>query len=263
LRWWLLSLPAGIGLATARAILKLWVGYRPSTSGVFSAGSGPSMRSAILGVMLPLDRVGEFVAASCEITHSDPKAKWGAVAVALAGFLACRREHVEPDEYLSLVQSQLAREPAGEFLELLARSIAGLTAAESTFEFSRTLCSRRGVSGYVYQTVPVCIHAWLRHQRNYRVAIENTIRCGGDADTTAAIVGGIVGASVGPAGIPVDWQKGLRDWPLSLDWMGTLAVAATNNAPPPQLPLVGRVARNLVFLPIVLAHGFRRLAPPY
>ena len=49
LRLWLLGLPAGIGLATARAILKLWVGFPPSRSGVFSAGNGPAMRSAILG----------------------------------------------------------------------------------------------------------------------------------------------------------------------------------------------------------------------
>src|SRR5882672_9925214 len=30
LRWWLLGLPAGIGLATLKAILKLWIGISPS-----------------------------------------------------------------------------------------------------------------------------------------------------------------------------------------------------------------------------------------
>jgi len=50
LRWWLLRLPAGVGFATLRAILKLWAGISPHKSGVFSAGNGPAMRSAILGV---------------------------------------------------------------------------------------------------------------------------------------------------------------------------------------------------------------------
>ncbi|WP_424316387.1 ADP-ribosylglycohydrolase family protein, partial [Haloferula sp.] len=35
LRWWLLGLPAGVGLATARAIVRLWLGFPPEKSGVF------------------------------------------------------------------------------------------------------------------------------------------------------------------------------------------------------------------------------------
>ena len=52
LRWWLLGLPAGIGSATLRATLKLWLGFPPARSGVFSAGNGPAMRSAILGAAM-------------------------------------------------------------------------------------------------------------------------------------------------------------------------------------------------------------------
>jgi ADP-ribosyl-[dinitrogen reductase] hydrolase len=50
LRWWFAGIPAGIGLATARSILKLWCGVRPSRSGVWSAGNGPMMRAAVVGV---------------------------------------------------------------------------------------------------------------------------------------------------------------------------------------------------------------------
>jgi ADP-ribosylglycohydrolase len=41
LRGWILSAPAGIGFGTLRAILKLWIGFSPSASGVRSAGNGP------------------------------------------------------------------------------------------------------------------------------------------------------------------------------------------------------------------------------
>ena len=50
MRWWLIGVPAGIGLATLKAILRLWLGVPYTRSGVFSAGNGPAMRSALLGV---------------------------------------------------------------------------------------------------------------------------------------------------------------------------------------------------------------------
>jgi ADP-ribosyl-[dinitrogen reductase] hydrolase len=40
LRWGLAALPAGTGLATARAIVRLWRGISPEHSGVRSAGNG-------------------------------------------------------------------------------------------------------------------------------------------------------------------------------------------------------------------------------
>ncbi len=50
LRWWLVGLPAGIGLATLRAILKLWLFVPGRWRGVYSAGNAPAMRSALIGV---------------------------------------------------------------------------------------------------------------------------------------------------------------------------------------------------------------------
>lgn len=85
-RLWLLGAPAGIGLATLRAILKLWLGFPESRSGVFSAGNGPAMRSAIIGAYFfddPAKR-REFISAAARLTHTDPKAKVVALAVAEA-----------------------------------------------------------------------------------------------------------------------------------------------------------------------------------
>lgn len=84
LRWWLLGLPAGVGFATLRACLKLWWGYSPQNSGVFSAGNGPAMRAPVLGVYFQkdIDRLNRFVVASTRLTHTDPKAITGASIVA-------------------------------------------------------------------------------------------------------------------------------------------------------------------------------------
>jgi ADP-ribosyl-[dinitrogen reductase] hydrolase len=92
LRWWAAGLPAGTGRATARACAKLWLGWSPERSGVWSAGNGPAMRAPILGVCLGSDRacLKEFVRASTRTTHTDPKAECGALAVAWAAYRAAQ-----------------------------------------------------------------------------------------------------------------------------------------------------------------------------
>lgn len=47
LRSWLLCLPAGIGMATLRSIVKLRLGISPEKSGVYSAGNGAVMRAVV------------------------------------------------------------------------------------------------------------------------------------------------------------------------------------------------------------------------
>jgi ADP-ribosyl-[dinitrogen reductase] hydrolase len=117
--------------------------------------------------------------------------------------------------------------------------------------------------------VPVVIQTWLRHQNNYRDGVLEIIRCGGDTDTCAAILGGIIGARVGKSGIPANWVNDLLEWPRTIQWMEALRnrlaqVCETGQIQRPQpLLTVAIFTRNLWFLPIVLFHGFRRLLPPY
>ncbi len=268
LRWWLACLPAGIGSATLRATLKLWLGFSPAKSGVFSAGNGPAMRSPVLGAAVDdLDALRVLVGASTRVTHTDPKADHGAFAVALAAWCA-RRGRDTPATFFETYRAAAPDAP-DEFRELLARVEASLAAGASTEAFAEEIGCGRGVTGYVYRTVPVALHAWLSHPRDYRAAVTAVIRCGGDTDSTAAIVGAVVGAGVGRAGIPSGWRDRLWEWPRSVAWMDRLAAATaaavaagTPQRPPRVLPVVGLV-RNLVFLAVVLAHVARRLLPPY
>jgi ADP-ribosyl-[dinitrogen reductase] hydrolase len=266
LRFWLLGLPAGIGYATLKAICRLWLGFGPARSGVFSAGNGPAMRAAILGVCHgdDLDHLRALVRASTRLTHTDPKAEHGALAVALAA------HHVgsTPREYHALLARALG-EAGGELADLVARAVESARGGATTEAFAESLGLGRGVGGYVYHTVPVVLHAWFRHPADLRAALLEVIRCGGDTDTTAAILGGIVGARVGRAGIPAPWLAGLCEWPRSPAWIEALArrlagVVRTGRAQPAApLPALGLALRNLVFLAVVLLHGLRRLLPPY
>jgi hypothetical protein len=68
LRWWILALPAGVGNATARSCINLWLGIRPAKSGVYSAGNGPAMRAAIFGATIDdVLKLLEYVRASSRL----------------------------------------------------------------------------------------------------------------------------------------------------------------------------------------------------
>ncbi len=269
LRWWLLGLPAGIGSATLKATLKLWLGFPPLRSGVFSAGNGPAMRSPVLGAAIEdIETLRGFVRTSTQITHTDPKAYHGAFAVALAAWCA-KRGRDAPGAFFETYRSVAGTDSSDEFDALMAMVEKSLAAGDSTEVFAGQLGCGQRVSGYVYRTVPVALHSWLSHPRDYRLSVMTVIRCGGDTDTTAAIVGAVVGSGLGRVGIPPEWLDRLWEWPRSVVWMERLA-EATGNAiqsgvprPPPRVvPLVG-LARNACFLSLVLWHLARRRLPPY
>ena len=46
---------------------------------------------------------------------------------------------------------------------------------------------------------------YLKHNFTFENAIKESLLIGGDTDTNAAIVGGLIGAARGIEGIPADW----------------------------------------------------------
>lgn len=264
LRWWLAALPAGVGLATARAILRLWVGISPERSGVYSAGNGPMMRSAIIGVRYADDgnRRREFVAASTRITHTDPRAEIAALAVAeLAASICVHGDELDP----AIVLSGVSTDP--EWRALVANITAAYAADRSVRDFAVSLGLEHGVTGYAWHTAPVAIYAWWHHRGDFRAAMSAALVCGGDTDTVGAIVGALTGAEVGEKGIPAEWISGICEWPRTVGWLRELGVVVghvamrdeTRRAPAYAWP--GVIPRNAFFLLVVLAHGFVRLVP--
>jgi ADP-ribosylglycohydrolase len=107
-RWWFVGLPGGVGLATAKACLKLWIGFPAGRCAVNSAGSGPPMRSAVLGAYFAdePDRRREFVLASSRLTHRGWQAETAALAVA---------------ESVALTMMNLAQPTSSEIISALLR----------------------------------------------------------------------------------------------------------------------------------------------
>jgi len=73
-------------------------------------------------------------------------------------------------------------------------------------------------------TVPYALWAAARNLDDYERAIWTTASTGGDVDTTCAIVGGIVAAHLGKAGLPAPWLSACEPLPT---WAGTAADSRT------------------------------------
>lgn len=268
LRFWLLGLPSGIGFATLRSIIKLWVGFAPDKSGVFSAGNGAVMRSAPIGLFYADDynRMKRYIHANTIITHSDPKAEYGAFVIALIASTA-NNEIVNGVSLMNLLRAECP-EDANELLTLLENVVKSVDNGESLEQYLMGCNQVKGVSGYTYHTVPAVVHCWLRHCDDFEKGISEIIEVGGDTDTTAAILGALIGIRVGVKGIRKDWIEGVWDFPRSVSWMVRLTsrlaeVKEDGRQNPVFLNLPILFARNIFFMMIVLFHGFRRLLPPY
>jgi ADP-ribosylglycohydrolase len=270
LRGWFLGLPVGIGLATGRAILKLWVGIPADRSGVFSAGNGPAMRSPVIGARFAeqTDQLRAFTEASTRMTHTDPRAATGALAAAaLAGWCIRRQPDTPLDvaEVFSLMQGA-GRPDDSEWQSILNGMRESFEQKISVADYATRLGAANGVSGYMYRTIPVAVYAWMRHFGDFRTTLVSVLDLGGDTDTVGAIVGALAGAVTGARGIPTEWIDGIRDWPRGVPLLRELArrlAHAETGGEPVRYFWPGVFPRNLLFLVVVLLHGFRRLAPPY
>lgn len=272
LRWWLLGLPAGTGRATLLGAVRLWLGAPPERSGVVSAGNGPAMRAPIVGVCLHRDddRLAAFVRASTRLTHTDPQAEQGALAVALVAAQAA--DEARSFEAGSCLEAVRRRLEDAELRRLLDCVRNGVEAGFTPEAFAANLGLERGVSGYMYHTVPAALFCFLRQPHDFRAAVESVIGLGGDTDSTAALVGALAGTCGGVQAIPEEWRLGLWGWPRTVAWLQGLAERLASQFPETGAPSApgphpvfwpGLALRNAVFNATVTMHVLRRLLPPY
>ncbi len=257
LRRWFLAGPPGIGLATLKACVKLCIGAAPTTSGIHSAGNGPVMRAPILGLLAPPNQLSEYVTASTRLTHTDPRAEFGSLLIAKLARVATT---IEPKQGAEWLLAELQNAPSSTNLKPLTTNLEKaaewLKHGQTLSDFTQQLGLQRGVTGFVAHTVPAVIVAFFLYADDYKTGLEQMILAGGDTDTTAAILGGLIGARVGVKGLPQPWLNRHCDWP----W--TLTRLQSHTRPPlAYWPLL--FLRNIVFFAIVLGHLFRRLLPPW
>jgi ADP-ribosylglycohydrolase len=262
LRWWFACLPPGVGLATARSILRLWCGVPPIRSGVFSGGNGAAMRSALIGAYFAGNprRLEEFVHASTRMTHSDPKAQTAALAVAVSAAAivsAGPGARISPLDILAQWRACGANDP--EWLGIMDKLKRAFLANLPVAGLAAAMGLEKAVSGYAYHSVPVALYSWQRHQGDYATSLTSVFDCGGDTDSVGAICGALAALQ---AEIPPAWLAGLRDWPLSRSYLDDLAKRLVSGSHGGiSLRWAAYPLRNVVLLVVVLAHALRRILP--
>jgi ADP-ribosylglycohydrolase len=131
----------------------------------------------------------------------------GAVAVAVAAGLASSAGAVEPRAFLDQV---LQLTPPGRVHDGMwaARGLAHVPYAKIAVH---ELGNGRYTSAH--DTVPFALWAAARNLDDFEAAFWATAQTGGDVDTTCAIVGGVLGARLGLAGLPAAWQAAREPLP--------------------------------------------------
>jgi ADP-ribosylglycohydrolase len=183
-----------------------------------SCGNGAAMRVAPLGAY-HADRpryAADQAIRSAEVTHAHPEGVAGAVlvAVAAAHAAAMRLDGVRPPAavFLDRLAPYLVDGATQRGVQRAAHLI-GRSVEEAAYELGN------GSRVTAQDTVPFALWTAATHLDDYPAAITACVRAGGDVDTTAAIVGGIVashtgvGDRIGATGVPPAWIQAREPLP--------------------------------------------------
>ena len=182
-----------------------------------SFGNGSAMRVAPVGAFLaegPVGAVVEQATRSAVVTHAHPEAVAGAVAVAVAARLAARSRGAAAPEPAQVLEAAASACPHRGEVTRGIRAARELPAGAELGRAVRALGNGSRVS--CPDTVPLALWIAATHMDDFRGAVERAVAAGGDTDTVAAIVGGIVASRVSAAGIPAEWLEGTEPLPISI-----------------------------------------------
>ena len=154
------------------------------------------------------------------LTHAHPVGRAGAVAHALALADALRASGGPPD--ISKI--------TGALLE--HRLVSNTAFAAKLARLDELLCADADGQAAVHvlgnglladEAVPLALFSFLRWAPDFASVVRNTVLCGGDTDTIAAMSGALCGALVGESGLPAGWVERLENGPKGADYVRALA----------------------------------------
>jgi ADP-ribosylglycohydrolase len=175
---------------------------RAAFNGQGSMGNGAAMRVAPLGAFHAGDSRTAAMEAmrSAEVTHAHSEAILGAVAVAVAaaeaGWSRLVSDRPEPAAFLDSVLGYLIDSRVKTEIGR-ARRLLDVGVAEAAYELGN------GAQVLAQDTVPFALWVAATRLDDFPAAIRACVEAGGDVDTLAAIVGGIVATYTGE--IPTLW----------------------------------------------------------
>lgn len=186
--------------------------------GTGSMGNGGAMRAAPIGAYFAddLTQVIEQADLSAQVTHSHIEGRCGAIAVAVAAALAHRRDFSTSEPFTKLLNVVSESLPESEVRRgVIAAMRLGRSSTTATAA-SELGCGHKVLA---QDTVPFCLWVAARYRDDLKEALWQAASIGGDRDTTAAIVGGILSLWGGRSSLPSDWTTHCE--PLPGDALGS------------------------------------------
>lgn len=187
---------------------------RSAFGGEGSFGNGAAMRAGPIGAFFADDlaTARDEAIRSAEITHAHAEGAAGAIAVAVAAAaVGANPGSASPRARGELLDAAIEYTPEGPTRDGV-RAARRLRRAADVEEGVRLLGNGANVSAA--DTVPFALWCAARHLDDLEAALWTAARCGGDADTIASIVGGIVSLAVGWEGLPAEWLRRREGLPI-------------------------------------------------
>jgi ADP-ribosylglycohydrolase len=172
-----------------------------------SMGNGGAMRAAPLGGYFAndLERCAAEARASSVVTHTHPEGVAGTIAVAVSAAMAWRlrgaQGRIDPARFFAEVLRLTPESKVRQGIVFASQ----LPAETPVHEVAKNLGNGSLVTAP--DTVPLCLWMAVHNSSDFAEALARTISAGGDCDTNAAIVGGIVALSAGRESIPAEWLQ--------------------------------------------------------
>lgn len=180
-------------------------GVHLGPTGIPVGGNGTAMRAAPMGVFFhrDLEQVKINIRTDAEITHRVEECILGGIAVAIGAALLTRKD-ATPKSLISKVVEHLPDSATKQHL-LVANRLAEKDVPPDIA--MQTI----GTSGYVVESVAAAFYCVSRHF-GYKNIVVNAVKGGGDADTIAAMAGGLAGIYFGLDGIPQEYKDVVEEF---------------------------------------------------
>lgn len=197
---WYRTRPRDVGATTRAALAELERSGDPRSCGQavlhpYAAGNGALMRALATGLARPdPTRRRKEAAEIAAVTHADPRCV--AASVAYCDLAAALLDGADPRAAVTHV---LATSPiTGPVHETIA-AVAGTPIGSE----------RLRPTGFVLDTLQVAVWALLQ-PRPLEALVVEIVNLGGDADTTGAVAGGLLGVRDGTQAVPLRWRARLE-----------------------------------------------------
>jgi ADP-ribosylglycohydrolase len=213
----------GYGSQTARAANAIINGahYTESDNST-GCGNGGAMRSACIGAILvghSVEEISEVAKVMSSITHSSVACVDAAISIALAtNYVTITRDQKLDNKKMIdyICSSKMITDEFKKYLNEL------VILAEKDFEIASARIIKIGLShkekkwgdGISYgvrQTTLWSLWSFMKSPDSFVDCISNSIKIGGDVDSSSAIACAIIGSRIGVSKIPTIWKQQLHD----------------------------------------------------